>query len=58
MVLKSMALFFAKPVHEKAVLQVNRYHRNCHRDRNSERSNARQESNDQTEAAKKLRRDS
>src|SRR5207247_2603266 len=56
-VFNSVARLVAKPVQEKSVLRVkSQGDRHC--DRNAQRSDARQESDDQTEAAQKLRRDS
>jgi len=53
-VFNSVARLVAKPVQEKSVFQMNHERRDDHCDRNAQSRDARQESNDQTEAAKKL----
>ena len=56
-ILDTMTLLVAKPVDEKTELPVNLEHGDEHRNRNAERGDAAQESDDQAEAAKELRGD-
>ena len=57
MILYTMALLVAEPIHKKAVLQVDRHHRHNHRNRNAHSRDAAEKSNNQSEAAKELGRD-
>src|SRR5713226_3360888 len=52
-----MAFLVAKPVDEKTELPVNLEHGDEHRNRNAERGDPAQESDDQAETTEKLRRD-
>ena len=56
-ILDTMTLLVARPVDEKPELPVNLEHGDKHRNRNAERGDAAQESDDQAEAAKELRGD-
>src|SRR5205823_5617648 len=56
-VFKALAFLLAKPVHEKTNLQMNHENRAEHHGKNSECCDARQQADDQSEAAEKLRED-
>ena|SRR5437660_11857049 len=53
-ILDAVTRLIAKPVYEKSKLQVNYDHRHYHCNRNAERSDSRQKSEYQTEAAEEL----
>jgi hypothetical protein len=50
----AVTLFIAKPIYEKSKLPVNHGHRHDHRNRNAERGDAGQKSDDQAETAEEL----
>jgi len=58
MILDAVTLFIAKPIYEKSKFPVDHGHRHDHRNRNAERGDAGEKSDDQAETAEELCGDS